>query len=130
MTIEFRCSNLDFVRQAVEFFGRDKLIGVESFDGPDQPVYVTGQLSTALRHLLVKRGRRESFLTTYPVFDCSPHWGFEIFWIVGKHPWAKFFRIDLRQMAYLCAERSEEHTSELQSLMRISYAVFFLKKNT
>src|SRR3546814_6159162 len=26
--------------------------------------------------------------------------------------------------------RSEEHTSELQSLMRISYAVFFLKKNT
>src|SRR3546814_9465281 len=26
------------------------------------------------------------------------------------------------------ALRSEEHTSELQSLMRISYAVFFLKK--
>src|SRR3546814_4244035 len=26
-------------------------------------------------------------------------------------------------------ERSEEHTSELQSLMRISYAVFRLKKN-
>src|SRR3546814_1130657 len=26
--------------------------------------------------------------------------------------------------------RSEEHTSELQSLMRISYAVFCLKKNT
>src|SRR3546814_9188898 len=25
--------------------------------------------------------------------------------------------------------RSEEHTSELQSLMRISYAVFYLKKN-
>src|SRR3546814_2454196 len=27
------------------------------------------------------------------------------------------------------AIRSEEHTSELQSLMRISYAVFCLKKN-
>src|SRR3546814_10063223 len=27
-----------------------------------------------------------------------------------------------------CAKRSEEHTSELQSLMRISYAVFCLKK--
>src|SRR3546814_7614269 len=27
------------------------------------------------------------------------------------------------------AARSEEHTSELQSLMRISYAVFGLKKN-
>src|SRR3546814_3187807 len=31
----------------------------------------------------------------------------------------------------LCrGERSEEHTSELQSLMRISYAVFCLKKKT
>src|SRR3546814_9740243 len=28
----------------------------------------------------------------------------------------------------VAAERSEEHTSELQSLMRISYAVFCLKK--
>src|SRR3546814_653325 len=28
------------------------------------------------------------------------------------------------------ANRSEEHTSELQSLMRISYAVFCLKKNS
>src|SRR3546814_9389514 len=29
-----------------------------------------------------------------------------------------------------CARRSEEHTSELQSLMRISYGVFCLKKIT
>src|SRR3546814_6051312 len=28
----------------------------------------------------------------------------------------------------VCPARSEEHTSELQSLMRISYAVFCLKK--
>src|SRR3546814_1014833 len=34
-------------------------------------------------------------------------------------------RIDL---AAVLAGRSEEHTSELQSLMRISYAVFCLKK--
>src|SRR3546814_12069176 len=32
--------------------------------------------------------------------------------------------------ASLGACRSEEHTSELQSLMRISYAVFCLKKKT
>src|SRR3546814_1022915 len=31
-------------------------------------------------------------------------------------------------MAHLAKCRSEEHTSELQSLMRISYAVFCLKK--
>src|SRR3546814_6991597 len=30
----------------------------------------------------------------------------------------------------LALDRSEEHTSELQSLMRISYAVFCLKKKT
>src|SRR3546814_4281466 len=32
------------------------------------------------------------------------------------------------QLSAILAERSEEHTSELQSLMRISYAVFCLKK--
>src|SRR3546814_8145588 len=31
--------------------------------------------------------------------------------------------------AHPVGKRSEEHTSELQSLMRISYAVFCLKKN-
>src|SRR3546814_3729623 len=31
--------------------------------------------------------------------------------------------------AMMSTARSEEHTSELQSLMRISYAVFCLKKN-
>src|SRR3546814_2375100 len=40
----------------------------------------------------------------------SPEWGVRVF---GIHP---------------SATRSEEHTSELQSLMRISYAVFCLKK--
>src|SRR3546814_8326802 len=35
---------------------------------------------------------------------------------------------DLAQRREADAHRSEEHTSELQSLMRISYAVFCLKK--
>src|SRR3546814_7114268 len=34
------------------------------------------------------------------------------------------------QTAGRCEDRSEEHTSELQSLMRNSYAVFCLKKKT
>src|SRR3546814_7160627 len=37
-------------------------------------------------------------------------------WATGEHYWDY--------------DRSEEHTSELQSLMRISYAVFCLKKKT
>src|SRR3546814_10472379 len=39
-------------------------------------------------------------------------------WEVGRHP----------RSGIANSERSEEHTSELQSLMRISYAVFCLKK--
>src|SRR3546814_3390936 len=40
-------------------------------------------------------------------------------------------RYDLKTaIAYAEMLRSEEHTSELQSLMRISYAVFCLKKKT
>src|SRR3546814_9473528 len=35
---------------------------------------------------------------------------------------------NMKPRAALHQSRSEEHTSELQSLMRISYAVFFLKK--
>src|SRR3546814_8762958 len=35
---------------------------------------------------------------------------------------------NLHQAIGPCSSRSEEHTSELQSLMRISYAVFCLKK--
>src|SRR3546814_1305048 len=35
-----------------------------------------------------------------------------------------------RRWARAWSRRSEEHTSELQSLMRISYAVFCLKKKT
>src|SRR3546814_1929731 len=35
---------------------------------------------------------------------------------------------DNRQLLKANGNRSEEHTSELQSLMRISYAVFCLKK--
>src|SRR3546814_1372852 len=36
--------------------------------------------------------------------------------------------VDVRAVLLDGKERSEEHTSELQSLMRISYAVFCLKK--
>src|SRR3546814_3620326 len=39
----------------------------------------------------------------------------------GKIVW------DRRPFAFLDAKRSEEHTTELQSLMRSSYAVFCLK---
>src|SRR3546814_10549616 len=50
---------------------------------------------------------------------------------VGRHPPtgdAVDERAAVRQMQQGPLRRSEEHTSELQPLMRISYAVFCLKK--
>src|SRR3546814_1171042 len=53
-------------------------------------------------------------------------------WLAGRH---EVFAFHLRsrfgelgRAGELAEFRSEEHTSELQSLMRISYAVFCLKK--
>src|SRR3546814_10283312 len=42
--------------------------------------------------------------------------------------WAPFCAAEWEATSHLSIVRSEEHTSELQSLMRISYAVFCLKK--
>src|SRR3546814_4894480 len=48
---------------------------------------------------------------------------------LAQHPSAGRVALFGRDVAGL-SRRSEEHTSELQSLMRISYAVFCLKKKT
>src|SRR3546814_4261198 len=53
-----------------------------------------------------------------PLFWCMGSWG-------STYPVAGDIHMGDRVEA-----RSEEHTSELQSLMRISYAVFCLKKKT
>src|SRR3546814_8690098 len=52
----------------------------------------------------------------------------------GCKVWNNYLRINSATKGFVnCGTtpkgRSEEHTSELQSLMRISYAVFCLKKN-
>src|SRR3546814_10370982 len=50
--------------------------------------------------------------------------------VAGDHQQVGLQRLDLGQRRGDIGERSEEHTSELPSLMRISYAVFCLKKKT
>src|SRR3546814_6565532 len=50
--------------------------------------------------------------------------------VLGVEPDEGLFVLALDRGLHRRAERSEEHTSELQSLMRISYAVFCLKKKT
>src|SRR3546814_6902812 len=46
----------------------------------------------------------------------------------GEDPFGKFGGRTMTYYGRWTYKRSEEHTSELQSLMRISYAVFCLKK--
>src|SRR3546814_6482203 len=56
----------------------------------------------------------------------SDGYPYPVFVFSGLAGWLVFSRATLSVAASL--SRSEEHTSELQSLMRISYAVFCLKK--
>src|SRR3546814_6945241 len=53
--------------------------------------------------------------------------------LIRSHTWnleAVNRRFSMDYFGISALHRSEEHTSELQSLMRISYAVFCLKKKT
>src|SRR3546814_5882340 len=62
-----------------------------------------------------------------------PGWGYRIGMVMRRQPdrrehiSAQRRARDAQRLAPRCARRSEEHTSELQSLMRNSYAVFCLK---
>src|SRR3546814_5113494 len=52
------------------------------------------------------------------------------FWARGRGAMAVSDHVDFPTFMEGVKKRSEEHTSELQSLMRISYAVFCLKQKT
>src|SRR3546814_9394737 len=66
------------------------------------------------------RSTRTDTLFPYTtLFRSSPRRGHRI----SASRWVKLMIMPMRM-----GRRSEEHTSELQSLMRISYAVFCLKK--
>src|SRR3546814_7703207 len=73
---------------------------------PDAPPSDLARLDRDGAAMLRLRGGRISIIFQEPMTSLSP----------------------LHTIGDQVSERSEEHTSELQSLMRISYAVFCLKK--
>src|SRR3546814_5510220 len=93
-----------------------------------------------LNHFVFHRYAQQPHPTARPGMTMGP-WGFHFdrtnTWFDDAGPWLTYAarcQHLLRQgsfaadILYFAGERSEEHTSELQSLMRISYAVFCLKK--
>src|SRR3546814_3966460 len=89
-----------------------------------------GTLFAGYRTLLgSSRGQR-----TYAYVALNAVFHFGVFTWLGVYFSRKFglgdVGIGLALLGYGIPGRSEEHTSELQSLMRISYAVFCLTKTT
>src|SRR3546814_5913408 len=73
---------------------------------------------------------KQSFPLDYSHHICRRRPGAFGMW---RNSWQRSWRTESRYrrratLSRLLSGRSEEHTSELQSLMRISYAVFCLKK--
>src|SRR3546814_8980578 len=80
-----------------------------------------------------RAGRIDSI--PYKLGDQAPVGAPLVVMLVGDAPHARVYvpeplraGVAVGQRARVFVGRSEEHTSELQSLMRISYAVFCLKK--
>src|SRR3546814_2865187 len=96
-----------------------------------------------LEEMLVERGISVDHTTIYRWVQCyapemekrlrwfwrrgfDPSWRLDETYVKVRGKWTYLYRaVDKRGDTI---DRSEEHTSELQSLMRISYAVFCLKK--
>src|SRR3546814_4835042 len=78
--------------------------------------------------------RQVAFLKRYTVFNAEQIDGIETKYpapapiITATNPDERDAELDTLFSRVPVTVRSEEHTSELQSLMRISYAVFCLKK--
>src|SRR3546814_7262367 len=83
-----------------------------SADGCRTGDMMTGQIESRLAELGIKLPRPAPPVATYVPYVLNEG----VLHISGQLPFAPD------------GNRSEEHTSELQSLMRISYAVFCLKK--
>src|SRR3546814_4500671 len=81
---------------------------------------------------LVAHGKRpDSNIEFFVELDVEPHPLEEICGVVAEiveHVVRQFAKARIGRVSDRLFIRSEEHTSELQSLMRISYAVFCLKK--
>src|SRR3546814_8097968 len=86
-------------------------------DDPDAGAFQSGPM--------IRRFRTRGFNKLDAAFDD----GIDVLGVRRRRDRRKHRHVDAERLVGHRTTRSEEHTSELQSLMRISYAVFCLKKN-
>src|SRR3546814_1222000 len=90
-------------------------------------------IPTAAKIELIDRLSATGLRTVEATSFVSPKWvpqladAAEVYAGIARRPGVRYPVLVPNERGY--DRRSEEHTSELQSLMRISYAVFCLKKN-
>src|SRR3546814_8713991 len=89
----------------------------------------SSDLAGAARGAVGARGKGAAKGVTMPIDATQPYDDQNIFAKIlrGEIPSNRVYE-DAHALAFHAINRSEEHTSELQSLMRISYDVFCLKK--
>src|SRR3546814_2075819 len=85
----------------------------------DRQVARTLQVPMSFKAAMHEGDRRQSLIDLFGIAPYANEGRGAVAFGVEKREKARFIRM---------VKRSEEHTSELQSLMRISYAVFCLKK--
>src|SRR3546814_8702680 len=108
--------------------------------GEGTPIYYEGETADLCADSILMRGKQRRKITREDLLDSMMEgaarnaldcalWDLEAKQ-AGKAVWqlAGLPAPQPLTTAYTVSLRSEEHTSELQSLMRISYAVFCLKK--
>src|SRR3546814_2132419 len=93
---------------------------------------VTGKARTAIRHQLKHLEHEDAVRLGHRMLDRAlEERGSSLERLPAPRLDAYLGELRYPRLEELLADRSEEHTSELQSLMRISYAVFCLTtKNT
>src|SRR3546814_8357894 len=102
-------------------------------DGDEETVHVD-LAGTVVEHRLQAQPGDAGIVAQHLVDDVVPHRddlaGLDLGLQLVLHDLLRAQGVAAMHEVDLTRDRSEEHTSELQSLMRISYAVFCLKKNT
>src|SRR3546814_1312234 len=118
-------------RAALNDRGRRRLgraIAIVARDHIDNTVPSTEAHHAALWAERNKANMTISEMHSFWIDDCEPSKKTITEWTKAKNRFVEIFG-DVKLTGVTRTHRSEEHTSELQSLMRISYAVFCVKIN-